>query len=138
MQCCVYKLKAYAAAGHGHAISGITGLQTALDGKSATGHTHDDRYYTESEMNTKLAGKANSSHTHDDRYYTESEMNAKLAAKADTTVSDLNVIQATRNINSAITPNGNSIASSPIRTRLMARSSCILKYSYDCLQSDYN
>lgn len=80
---------AYAAAGHGHAISGITGLQTALDGKSATGHTHDDRYYTESEMNTKLAGKA------------------------DTTVSDLNVIQATRNINSAITPNGNSIASSP-------------------------
>lgn len=55
---------AYASAGHGHNISGISGLQTALDGKSATGHTHDDRYYTESEMNTKLAGKANSSHTH--------------------------------------------------------------------------
>lgn len=55
---------AYASAGHGHSISGISGLQTALDGKSATGHTHDDRYYTESEMNTKLAGKANSSHTH--------------------------------------------------------------------------
>ena len=29
-----------------------------------TSHTHDDRYYTESEMNTKLSGKANSSHTH--------------------------------------------------------------------------
>ena len=28
------------------------------------GHTHDDRYYTESEINTKLAGKANSNHTH--------------------------------------------------------------------------
>ena len=55
---------AYASAGHGHSISGISGLQTALDGKSATGHTHDDRYYTESEMNTKLSGKANSSHTH--------------------------------------------------------------------------
>ncbi len=27
-------------------------------------HTHDDRYYTESEMNTKLNAKANSSHTH--------------------------------------------------------------------------
>ena len=27
-------------------------------------HTHDDRYYTESEMDTKLAGKANSSHNH--------------------------------------------------------------------------
>ena len=55
---------AYATAGHGHSISGITGLQTALDGKSAIGHTHDDRYYTETEMNTKLAGKANSSHSH--------------------------------------------------------------------------
>ncbi len=55
---------AYATAGHGHSISGITGLQTALDGKSAAGHTHDDRYYTETEMNTKLAGKANSSHSH--------------------------------------------------------------------------
>ena len=27
-------------------------------------HTHDDRYYTESEINSKLSGKANSSHTH--------------------------------------------------------------------------
>ncbi len=55
---------AYATAGHGHSISGVSGLQAALDSKSAIGHTHDDRYYTESEMNTKLAGKANSSHTH--------------------------------------------------------------------------
>lgn len=31
---------------------------------AATSHTHDDRYYTESEINTKLNGKANSSHTH--------------------------------------------------------------------------
>lgn len=29
-----------------------------------TSHTHDDRYYTESEINTKLNAKANSSHTH--------------------------------------------------------------------------
>ena len=48
---------------HGHAISDTTGLQTALDGKQASGsyasasHTHDDRYYTETEMNTLLAGK---------------------------------------------------------------------------------
>ena len=27
-------------------------------------HTHDDRYYTETEMDSKLSGKANSSHTH--------------------------------------------------------------------------
>ena len=57
-------------------------LKGLLDGKAATSHTHDDRYYTESEMNAKLNGKANASHTHDDRYYTESEMNAKLNGKA--------------------------------------------------------
>ena len=39
-------------------------LKVLVDGKAASSHTHDDRYYTESEMNTKLNGKANSSHTH--------------------------------------------------------------------------
>lgn len=28
-------------------------------------HTHDDRYYTESEIDTKLSGKSDTSHTHD-------------------------------------------------------------------------
>ena len=90
---------------HSHSISNITNLQSALDSKSATGHNHDERYYTETEMNTKLNGKANSSHSHsisnitnlqsaldgksdighihDDRYYTETEMNTKLNGKAD-------------------------------------------------------
>lgn len=49
---------------HSHSISNITNLQSTLDSKSKTGHTHDDCYYTETEMNTKLNGKANSSHTH--------------------------------------------------------------------------
>lgn len=31
---------------------------------AVSGHTHDDRYYTESEMNTKLSGKSNTDHTH--------------------------------------------------------------------------
>ena len=55
---------AYAPASHNQAISTITGLQTALDGKAAKEHNHDDRYYTETEMNTKLAGKADSTHQH--------------------------------------------------------------------------
>jgi hypothetical protein len=48
---------------HTHAISDVTGLQTALDGKQASGsyaassHTHDDRYYTESESDTRFARK---------------------------------------------------------------------------------
>ena len=49
---------------HSHSISNITNLQSTLNSKSETGHNHDDRYYTETEMNTKLNGKANSSHSH--------------------------------------------------------------------------
>lgn len=46
-------------------------------------HNHDDRYYTEAEMDGKLSGKSNTGHTHDDRYYTESEVETKLSGKAD-------------------------------------------------------
>lgn len=90
---------------HNHSISNITNLQLTLENKSPTGHTHDDRYYTETEMNTKLNDKANSSHTHsisnitnlqsaldekahlvhnhDNLYYTEAEIDEKLNGKAD-------------------------------------------------------
>lgn len=40
--------------GHKHTRADITDFA----------HTHDDRYYTESEVDAKLNGKANSSHTH--------------------------------------------------------------------------
>lgn len=87
-----------AAACSGNAATATT-LQTArtINGVSFNGsaniivtatpdaHTHDDRYYTETEMNTLLAGKqasgsyAAAAHTHDDRYYTESEIDTKLS-----------------------------------------------------------
>lgn len=50
---------------HSHSISNITNLQSALDSKSDIGHIHDERYYTETEMDKKLNGKADSNHTHD-------------------------------------------------------------------------
>lgn len=34
-------------------------LQSAIDSKAALVHAHDDRYYTESEINSKLANYAN-------------------------------------------------------------------------------
>ena len=48
-------------------------------------HTHDDRYYTETEVNNLLNNKSNTDHNHnsvyaalthyhDDRYYTETEI----------------------------------------------------------------
>jgi hypothetical protein len=64
------KLSGLPVSGHTHTIAQVTNLQAALDGKQASGsyaaliHTHDDRYYTETEMNTLLGGKAASSHSH--------------------------------------------------------------------------
>lgn len=43
-------------------------IATAIASKSDTGHTHDDRYYTESEINTKLSGKSDTGHNHDTAY----------------------------------------------------------------------
>lgn len=48
-------------ASHTHSKDQITGFPTSMP---PTSHTHDDRYYTESEINNLLGGKANSSHTH--------------------------------------------------------------------------
>ena len=81
----------------------VATLNSGLATKANANHNHDDRYYTESEMDTKLAGKSDtghshawsaitgkpstfapSAHTHDDRYYTESEMDTKLAGKSNT------------------------------------------------------
>ena len=78
-------------------------ITTGLAGKSDTGHTHNDVYYTEdevdelfgdyykktdtynkTEIDASLGGKASSSHTHDDRYFTETEVTNKLAGKSDT------------------------------------------------------
>lgn len=61
---------------------------------AALGHVHDDRYYTESEMDTALAGKSDTTHnhdatyaalvhSHDDLYYTEAEVDLALQGKAD-------------------------------------------------------
>ena len=66
-------------------------IDSLISGLPVAGHTHDDRYYTESEidakvqtLNTAIGGKAASDHQHDDRYYTESEVDTLLSGKANT------------------------------------------------------
>lgn len=49
---------------HTHVIDDVSGLQAALDGKAAVSHTHDDRYFTETEINTLLGGKSDTTHAH--------------------------------------------------------------------------
>lgn len=52
----------YAGVSHSHAISDVTGLQTALDGKAASSHDHTISQVTN--LQSTLDGKANTSHTH--------------------------------------------------------------------------
>lgn len=47
-------------------------------------HTHDERYYTEYEIDNKLSKKSDVDHIHDDRYYTEAEVDGKLEKKSST------------------------------------------------------
>lgn len=56
----------YAGLVHGHAIADSTGLQAALDGKTATGHGHAQADVTS--LVSDLAGKAASGHNHDVAY----------------------------------------------------------------------
>lgn len=51
---------------------------------SALGHAHDDKYYTESEINTKLSSKSDTSHTHTDKA-DKTYVDTELAKKADST-----------------------------------------------------
>ena len=46
------------------AAAALKPVADALAGKAPAAHTHDDRYYTEAEMNARLAGKANTSGTY--------------------------------------------------------------------------
>lgn len=56
----------------------------ALAKKANAEHNHDDRYYTEDEINVKLSKKSDDSHTHDERYYQKNEIDEKLKVKANT------------------------------------------------------
>ena len=42
----------------------VEAIEQELEGKSDTGHTHDDRYYTQAEVDEFLAGKSDTGHTH--------------------------------------------------------------------------
>lgn len=63
-------------------------VNSALSGKSNTGHEHtsDEIHYAYDQnvsVTTILENKAPKHHTHDDRYYTEAEIDEKLNGKAD-------------------------------------------------------
>ena len=86
----------YAPSSHEHeeyaTTISLNNLSTTVSGKANVSHTHNDIYYTETEIDTKLAGKANASHTHTDVYDANgAAANALTSANAytDTAVANL-------------------------------------------------
>lgn len=59
------------------------GLSNKPDTFPPSTHTHDERYYTETETDALLLGKSDTTHNHDERYYTESEVDSQLGGKVD-------------------------------------------------------
>ena len=66
-------------------------------GAAAASHTHDDRYYTETEIDTKLNGKAASSHTHTIANITnlQTTLDGKAASSHTHTIANVTNLQTT-------------------------------------------
>ena len=52
---------------------------TVASGKANTDHSHDDKYYTENEIDTKLASKSDTTHKHDSLYDASGSANSALS-----------------------------------------------------------
>lgn len=61
--------------GHTHPIAGVVGLQSALDGKAPTSHTH-----SWAQITSKPSAFPPATHTHDARYYTQAQIDTRLDA----------------------------------------------------------
>ena len=98
-------------------ISGNAATASSVDWENVSGkpsaftpasHTHDDRYYTESEINTKLNEKANSSHTHTKSQITDFPTSmpasdvyswAKQSSKPSYSASEVGAVPTSRKVN---------------------------------------
>lgn len=85
--------------------SGVSGKPSTF---TPSAHTHDDRYYTESEINSKLSGKANSSHTHSKSQITDFPTSmpasdvyswAKASSKPSYSANEVGAVPTSRTVN---------------------------------------
>ena len=71
---------------HTHSISNVTNLQSTLDGKVPASRTINSKPLSANiTLSASDVGAASSTHNHDDRYYTETEIDSKLNGKSDKT-----------------------------------------------------
>jgi hypothetical protein len=92
----------------------------ALSNKSDISHTHDDKYYTQTQIDTKLQTKAEEFHSHDDKYdekgASSTAANTALeSAKSYTDTKISNLVSSTTVDNKISTHNTSTSAHSDIR-----------------------
>lgn len=76
---------------------------TALAGKADKSHSHDDKYYTEAEVDSKLSGKSDTDHTHSNYVPTSRTVNGKaLSANITLSAGDVGALPASTEIPSAL------------------------------------
>lgn len=77
-------------------------LELAIDGKADTSHSHDDKYYTESEVDTLLESKSNVSHKHDSDYDSKGSADDALASAKSYTDTKTSGLASTSSVNTSI------------------------------------
>lgn len=116
-------------------------VTTSSIGAAPASHNHDDRYYTETEVDSLLADKQDSAtafdgqysslsgipgtfppsaHNHDDRYYTEGEVDSLLAGKQDSATAFDGAYASLSGIPSTFAPSAHTHSATDINAGTLA------------------
>lgn len=83
-------------------------LELAIDGKADTSHIHDDRYYTEAEVDALLEGKSDSNHNHNSVYDAKGSADDALASAKEYTNTKTSGLASTATVENAISTHSTS------------------------------
>jgi len=76
---------------------------TVASGKANSTHNHDDKYYTETEIDSKLSGKSDTGHTHSNYVPTSRTVNGKaLSSNISLSASDVGALPSSTSIPDAL------------------------------------
>lgn len=83
-------------------------LELAIDSKANSSHSHDDRYYTETEVDALLEGKSDSNHNHNSVYDAKGSADDALASAKEYTNTKTSGLASTATVENAISTHSTS------------------------------